>query len=88
MSALCLPILLILMKEVQGEWLKFGNFDYLRCSCVIVEKSWTLNSYFLVLFFFLNDTFSVVFPAWRRFGLASRSFRFARLTVAVGSLSS
>lgn len=48
-SALCLPILLILMEEVQGEWLKFG--DYLRYSCVIVEKTWTLNSYFLVLFF-------------------------------------
>lgn len=63
MSAVCLPVLLVLMKEVQGEWLKIG--DYLHYSCVIVEKTWTLNSFFFTL------TLAILFAnvAWRCVGI-------------------
>lgn len=37
MSAVCLPVLFNLMKEVKGEWLKIE--DYLHYSCVIIEKT-------------------------------------------------
>lgn len=37
MSAVCLPVLFNLMKEVEGEWLKIE--DYLHYSCVIIEKT-------------------------------------------------
>lgn len=43
LSAVCLPVLFILMKEVNGEQLKIE--DYLHCSCVIPEKTWTLEGF-------------------------------------------